>query len=81
MPTKKRIRKVRQRNPAAESGIVPGGERSVVAEVDSCFSRRFGVVQEGQHHPWRLLGLGMLQGVGNFGSFHPGLAWLWGRAS
>lgn len=81
MPTKKQIRKVRQRSPAAAGcGIAP-------SQTLAAGTAAFLLLQEalwddagGQRYPgvlsWCLLGFGMLQGVGTFGSFHPGLAWL-----
>lgn len=80
MPTKKRIRKVRQWNPAAESGIAPSQTLSGGRGAFLLFQKELWNDAGGQHYPgifsWCLLGFGMLQGVGTFGSFHPGLAWL-----
>lgn len=80
MHTKKRIRKVRQWNPSVESEIVLSQTLSGGRGAFLLFQKELWDDAGGQHYPgissWCLLGFGMLQGVGTFGSFHPDLAWL-----
>lgn len=78
MPTKKRIHKVRQQNPAAESASAPSLTLTGGTGAFLLFRKEIWDNAGGQHHPgissWWLWGFGMLKGIGNFGSFHPGLA-------